>query len=192
MWTRHWDFKQNFILEKSGKRISGFRGQAVTPHRAAEMRQFQIVTSLAGILSPRPQRCDLGGSVLWQGDDQVALRTWSQRCHSLFTKLVFRACAGTLVAQVPEAVSPQHQLVLAGRGRPDFDCQQSWGCCPPPWVCRGEGNWIGTCPSCGRRASIPHVRVQGAELCPPVCGVHPSDLSQGLIAPLSATWGSLP
>lgn len=106
----------------------------MTSHCAGEMRQLQIVTSLAGILSPRPQRCDSGGSVFWQEDDQVALRTWSQRCHSLFTKLVFKACAATLIAQVPEAASPQ--LVPAGRSQPDFGCQQGWSCCPPPWVCR--------------------------------------------------------
>lgn len=113
------------------------------------MRQFQIVTSSARILSPRPQQCDLGGSVFWQGDDRVALRTWSQRCHSHFTKLVFKACAGTLIAQVPEAASPQHQLVLAGRSWPDFGCQRGWGCCPAPWVCRGKENRIRTCPSFG-------------------------------------------
>lgn len=108
----------------------------MTSHCAGEMRQFQNVTSLAGILSPRPQRCDSGGSVFWQEDDQVALRTWSQRCHSLFTKLVFKACAATLIAQVSEAASPQ--LVPAGRSQPDFGCQQGWSCCPLPWVCRGR------------------------------------------------------
>lgn len=121
----------------------------MTSHCAGEMRQFLMVTSLAGILSPRPQRCDLGGSVFWQGDDQVALRTWSQQCHSLFTKLVFKACAGTLLAHVPEAASPQRHLVLAGRNQPDFGSQQGWGCCPPRWVFRGKENGIRSCPSFG-------------------------------------------
>lgn len=165
----------------------------MTSHCAGEMRQFQIVTSLAGILSPRPQQCDLGGSVFWQGDDQVPLRTWSQRCHSLFTKLVFKACAGTLIAQVPEAASPQHQLVHTGRSWQSLAANGAGAAAHLPG-CAGERK-MGSGPALplvgDGQLSLMCRRSGPLRLWPPVCGVHPSDLSQGLIAPLSAMWGSL-
>lgn len=100
---------------------------------------------------------------LWRSH---SLRTWSQRCHSLFTKLVFKACAGKLIAQVPGAASPQHQLVLAGRSWPDFGCQQGWGCCPPPWVCREKENGIRSCPSFGDGQSSLTCRFRGLSCAP--------------------------